>query len=301
LKPLRAAKKQPRFKIQNAILILTRKSEFRRFFSSLSHGPDKTHPRAGKFAMKSTVKKKAKNIPVIACFNKAKAPLGVDLNRLVTTLQTYVDDHLVPVWGTPAKLIKSTGFVKGAWGLVFLDNADQPGVTAYHDLTPEGMPLAKIFVETSLKDGDPVSVSASHELAEMLVDPATNMLAHGADAKVGYAYEVGDPVQGPGFRINGIPVSNFVYPAYFESFHKRGSAKFDHLGKLKRPFELLPGGYQITVKDGVWKNLYGSPEKKKRHEKQDRRDRRGDRRVKAAKGPLKHAHKSLGHAGGQGG
>ncbi len=221
----------------------------------------KTKPKAGKSAKKA-VKKGSKHIPVIACFNKAKTPLSVDFDALIEAMQVYIDKHLVPVWGAPAKLIKSKGFVKGAWGLVFLDDADQPGVTAYHDLTPEGLPLSKIFVNTSLKDGDPVSVSASHELAEMLVDPGINMLAHGPDAKIAFAYEAGDPVQGPAFKINGIPMSNFVYPAYFESFHKPGSTKFDHLGKLKKPFEILAGGYQITLKNGVWKNVYGSPAKK---------------------------------------
>src|SRR5262249_18533954 len=104
-------------------------------------------------------------------------------------MQVYIDQHLVPAWGTPAKLVKSKGFVKGAWAMVFLDNADQPGATAYHDLTPEGLPLSKIFVETSLQDGEIVSVAASHELAEMLVDPGVNKLAHGADATIAFAYE----------------------------------------------------------------------------------------------------------------
>jgi len=55
--------------------------------------------------------------------------------------------------------------------MVFLDNADQPGGAAYHDLTPDGMPLAKVFVKTTVGTRL-VSVSASHELVEMLVDPA---------------------------------------------------------------------------------------------------------------------------------
>ena len=41
--------------------------------------------------------------PTIACFNKAKTPLGVDLDTLITTMQEYVDKHVAPIWGTPAK------------------------------------------------------------------------------------------------------------------------------------------------------------------------------------------------------
>ena len=65
--------------------------------------------------------------PKIACFNKATVPLGVDFDALVAAMQVYVDQYVAPVWGTPAKLVKSTGFIKGAWAIVFLDDADQPG------------------------------------------------------------------------------------------------------------------------------------------------------------------------------
>jgi hypothetical protein len=93
-------------------------------------------------------------IPTIACFidKTTKTPLGVDLDRLVTAMQVYVDKHVAPVWGTPAKLVKSTGFLKDAWAIVFLDDADQPGALAYHDLTPNGLPLSKVFVRTTLEN-----------------------------------------------------------------------------------------------------------------------------------------------------
>ena len=66
-------------------------------------------------------------IPTIACFNNATLALGVDFDSLIAAMQKYVDDHVAPVWGTPAKLIKAKGFKRGAWAMVFLDNADQPG------------------------------------------------------------------------------------------------------------------------------------------------------------------------------
>src|SRR5579872_4736384 len=73
-----------------------------------------------------------KNTPKIACFNKAKTPLGVDLNELIATLQIYVDKFVAPVWGTPARLVKSTGFVKGAWAMVFLDGVRSEDALGYH-------------------------------------------------------------------------------------------------------------------------------------------------------------------------
>jgi len=235
------------------------------------------------------VKKAAFNqggTPTIAVFNKAKTPLGVDIDKLIAALQLYVDKYVVPVWGTPAKLVKTTDFVKGAWAIVFLDDADAPGALAYHDLTPDGMPQSKVFVKTTLDNGDLVSVSTSHELVEMLVDPAINLMTTGPDTKTIYAYESADPVEALTFKVNGIPMSDFVYPSYFEEFHKPGSVKFDYLGAVKKPFEILAGGYQIIFKNGKWSQLHGSKEKAKTFAKEDRRGHRSEQR---AEGKLKTA------------
>src|SRR2546428_2377769 len=118
-------------------------------------------------------------IPTIACFNKARTSLGVTFDRLISTLQTFVDDYFVPVWGTPAKLVKTTTFRKGAWALALLDDADVANALGYHDLTPDGLPFAKVFVKSTLAVRQKVSVTACHELAEMLVDPAINLCSTG--------------------------------------------------------------------------------------------------------------------------
>ncbi len=217
--------------------------------------------------------------PTIACFNKATTPLGVDIDALIASMQSYIDDFIAPVWGTPAKLVKSNDFIAGAWAVVFLDNADQPGALAYHDLTPEGLPLSKVFVKTTLDNHDQVSVSTSHELVEMLVDPAINLMTTGPDAKVFYAYESADPVEQESFNVNGIPMSDFVYPAYFEVFRKPGSAQFDHLNKVNKPFQVLSGGYQIVFKNGKWNQVFGSEKKKKSFAREDRRGHRSETRM----------------------
>ncbi len=162
--------------------------------------------------------------------------------------------------------------------MIFLDGSDQPGAMAYHDLTPDGLPQAKVFVKTTLDNGDLVSVSASHQLVEMLVDPAVNRTVTGPDPKSLYAYESVDPVEELSFDVNGVPMSDFVYPAYFENFHKAGSAQFDHLDKVKKPFEVLSGGYQTIFKNRKWSQVFGSEAKKKRFAREDRRGHRSEQR-----------------------
>ncbi len=228
-------------------------------------------------------------VPTIACFNKAKTPLGVDFDELIAAMQVFVDKFVVPIWNTPAKLVKSKGFVKGAWAMVFLDDADAPGALAYHDLTPDGLPESKVFVKTTLDNGDKVSVSASHELVEMLVDPAINMWSNGPDPKVMYAYESADPVEELTFNVNNIPMTDFVYPAYFEVFHKPGSVKFDYLRKVRKPFQILSGGYQIIFKNGKESQVLGSVSKSKRFAREDRRGHRSDQRQRSRRNKLKRA------------
>jgi hypothetical protein len=240
-------------------------------------------------------------IPTIACFNKADTPLGIRLDTLVKAMQAYVDRYVAPIWGTPATLKQTTDFEDGAWAMVFLDDADEPGALAYHDLTPEGLPLSKVFVKTTIEAGELVSMSASHELVEMLVDPAINMYTTGPNPKITYtytyenaipvkelklpvevnamyAYESADPVEDESFQVNSVEMSDFVYPAYFEDFHKPRSVKFDHKNKVTKPFQLLRGGYQTIFIDGQFTNVFGSKAKEKRFAKEDRRGHRSETR-----------------------
>jgi len=221
------------------------------------------------------------HVPTIVCINKATMALGVDFDALVAAMQVFVDDHVAPVWGTPAKLVKSTHMQPGHWSMVFLDHADHAHALAVHDLTPDGMPLARVFVATTLKHNEHVSVSASHELVEMLVDPSINMVTMHPHSKLIYGYESADPVEEMTFPVHGLAMTNFVYPTYFESFHKRGSVQFDHLKALTKPFEIHAGGYQGVYKGGKWVALFGSPEKKKRFAREDRRGHRSEQRAAA--------------------
>ena len=210
-------------------------------------------------------------VPTIACFNKATVPLGSRLDTLVGAMQRFVDQQFAPVWGTPARLVPTTGFQKKAWALVFLDDADAANALAYHELTPDGLPISKVFVRTILGARESVSVSATHELVEMLVDPAINLLSTGPDPKTTYAYETADPVEALSFKVDGVAMTDFVYPAYFEVFRKPRSARFDHLNKVTRPFQVLAGGYQIVFRNGKWSDVTGSKAKARAFAREDRR------------------------------
>jgi hypothetical protein len=218
-------------------------------------------------------------VPTIACINKATVELGVDFDKLIPALQTFLDECFVPVWGTPAKLVKAAKPVSGAWTIVFLDDADAEDAEGYHDLTKNGLPLSKVFVKTTLSAGDKVSVTACHELAEMLVDPAINLWADGPSG-TNYAYEMCDAVEEEEFPIDGIAMSDFVYPAYFEAFRKPNSVQFDYLKKVRKPFQILKGGYSLVRKGSTVKQVFGSKAKEKKFfAKEDRTEHRTQYRI----------------------
>ncbi len=222
-------------------------------------------------------------VPTIACFNQATSALGVSFDQLIPALQKFVDDYFAPVWGTPARLAKATGFVQGNWAIAFLEDADVANALGYHDLTPDGLPLAKVFVRTTLEAGDQVSVTASHELAEMLADPAINLYSTGPNAQYLYAYETADPVEEESFSVDGISMSDFVFPSYFEVFRKANSVQFDQMNKVTKPFQILKGGYQIVWRNGKVSQIFGSAAKRKRFAKEDRRGHRSTYRVQKPK------------------
>lgn len=222
-------------------------------------------------------------IPTIACINKATVDLEVDFDDLIAALQKFVDRDFAPVWGTPAKLVKATKDMPGAWTLIFMDNAEKAKSIGHHDLTKDGLPNSKIFVESSLQCGEQISVVACHELAETLIDPGANMWCIGPGEAL-YAYEVCDAVEEQPYDIDGIAMSNFVYPAYFESFRK-SPTQFDHLNKVKRPFQILHGGYLQVCKGKRVKKMFGSGQKEMRFHKEDRRLHRSEYREAQLKKP----------------
>ena len=217
--------------------------------------------------------------PTIACIDHSRALARKEFDGLVEALQLYVDQYVVPVWGTACELKPADGYLDDAWALIFLDDADHLPF-ARHDLTPSGRPNSKVFVRTSERDGFSAGLSASHELVEMLVDPGLNLFARHRKTNVFYSYEVADPVEDNFFEINGHHMSDFVYPAYFEDFHAAKSVKFDELGVIEEPFGLAPGGYHWTFADGAWKRVDGSPAKEQKNAARDRRGRRGAHRTK---------------------
>lgn len=181
------------------------------------------------------------SVPTIDVVNESTVVSDTDTALLVKALQVQVATHFRPAWDAGCRLVHATKVGTRSWGLVILDDADQAGALGYHDLTAAGLPLGKVFARTTQQDGGLVSVTASHELLEMLADPWIDSAVQVGNTTF-YALEVADACEADqyAYPIDGVMVSDFVLPTWFRP---GAAAPYDYQGHIGQPLELLPGGY----------------------------------------------------------
>lgn len=171
---------------------------------------------------------------------------------------------------------------------MLLDTSDQQNALGYHNLTSTGLPIAKVFVKSDMDAGASWSITISHELIEMLGDSAINLTVFVQSSNTKgrlLSYELCDAPESDqyGYDINGVKVSDFVYPRWFGI--PGSTTKFDHMDHIKHELEILPGGYigEFDVTGGTgWKqttseiSLHAHREIPKEGSRRERRSRGKD-------------------------
>ena len=188
---------------------------------------------------------------------------------IIGALQIQVTRDFKPAWGIDATIVyaKDGEEYPNAYRINIraTAKAEDKGYLGYH-FSENGYPVATIFAKEDLTEDKTISDTLSHEVLEMLVDPACNLYAHrpaaGHRPARGYFFEVCDAVQTVRYAINGFPVCNFVYPEWFEQVLKPRSRRFDHLGTLIEPFQLLNDCYADVYErrpgqKGQFKTVWG--------------------------------------------
>lgn len=138
------------------------------------------------------------------------------------------------------------------WPIIVQAKLDDPGAAGYHQ-TKHGQPYALV------EYGEQWSLTASHELLEMLGDPFGNRLKAGMlldqavqlglkAGRVNYLVEVCDPCEAAAnaYHINGVLVSDFYTPHFFDPV--KSHARYSFTGAIDAPRKILDEGY-ITWQD----------------------------------------------------
>jgi hypothetical protein len=148
----------------------------------------------------------------------------------------------------------------GYWPILVQTDIDTPGAAGVH-LDKDGQPFALVAMSNSW------SLTASHELLEMLADPFGNRLIPGHSPKAGqgrveFLVEVCDPSEAAqfGYTVNDILVSDFLTPHFYDPV-KSASIQYSFTGAIKAPRTILKGGYisyHDPVSDHWWQSTWFS-------------------------------------------
>lgn len=175
------------------------------------------------------------------------------LQSATSAFQKQVNEHLMPVWLLQPTVLTAYQFQSDVpsdeWQLLIKDSLTVD-VYGYHAVDNTGKPFAV------LKYQDNWTQVASHELMEMLVDPMGDKVLSGeifaqSEGEENILVEVADPSQNVsfGYMIDGILVSDFYFPAYFEPYKIAGK-QYSYTNSIKEPRSILVGGY-VSFKDRV--------------------------------------------------
>jgi hypothetical protein len=160
-------------------------------------------------------------------------------------MQKQVSRDLGPIWNIDASVSvfeKLDDVPLGYWQVIIKDKIpfDAGGIHLNRD---NGQPFALV------QFSDDWSLTVSHEIAEMLVDPSGNRTVAANSPKPGQGrvlilVEVSDPSEAArfGYTVNSVLVSDFYTPQFFDPVVASG-VRYSFTGAITEPRQVLDGGY----------------------------------------------------------
>jgi hypothetical protein len=188
--------------------------------------------------------------------NRSSVVTAADFCATVAAVQKQISNDFAPRWGIDAKL---TTFLEdiAPERIYILDNTTQADALGYHTESSD-VPVGYIFAKTDLQATGSWSDTLSHEVLEQLADPLVNLTALAilmGTYPVLFSYENADPVENDVYLIDGVKVSNFVFPNWFAT---DAAGQVDFMGTLPGPFTISRGGYlSYQTRLGTWAQVTG--------------------------------------------
>jgi hypothetical protein len=184
-----------------------------------------------------------------------------DVARVAAAMQRQAARDFGPIWTVRATVDafpRLEDVPVGYWPMIVETDIDTPGAAGVHE-DKDGQPFALIAMSDSW------SLTASHEMLEMLGDPFGKRVIPGRSPKAGqgrveFLVEVCDPCEAAdlAYTVNDILVSDFYTPRFFDPKAVDGT-RYSFTGALKRPREILRGGYiswHEPVSDHWWQQIW---------------------------------------------
>lgn len=166
-----------------------------------------------------------------------------EVSQVAAAIQRQVMNDFSPIWDIEAAV---SAFARledvplGYWPVMVIPDVEN---AAGVHLDREGQPIGLV------DEGPGWSLTASHEVLEMLVDPFGDRLQSAPSImdkqdRVEYLVEICDPSEDEqfGYTVNGFLVSDFYTPDYFQPVASPG-VRYSFTGAIKSPREVLVNGY----------------------------------------------------------
>jgi hypothetical protein len=184
-----------------------------------------------------------------------------DVARVAAALQRQAARDFGPSWRVTATVDafpRLDDVPVGYWPMIVERDIHTPGAAGVHE-DSNGQPFALIAMSDSW------SLTASHEMLEMLADPFGKRVIPGRSPKRGqgrveFLVEVCDPCEADEFAytVNDILVSDFYTPRFFDP-HRSDGCRYSFTGAIKEPRQILRGGYiswHDPVSDHWWQQTW---------------------------------------------
>jgi subtilisin family serine protease len=217
---------------------------------------------------------------LISVVNHSAEIVDAKLQATLRALNRQLREDFAPYWGRSARLRlegrsaarpvpEDASDIRGEAVIYLCDRPeDAEEALGYHELNQRGIAYGFVFTQLARMLEEEWSITLSHEVLELTLDPEVNLLVKGPHPEdptreVFHWYEACDAVQTQGYEIDGIRVSNFVLPLYFTTSEEPG-ARNDFLGaRGRRPmlpsFGVAKGGYVGYFDPEVGADRYYEP------------------------------------------
>jgi hypothetical protein len=183
-----------------------------------------------------------------------------DLATVAAALQRQAIRDFAPIWNQEGATVDAFPTLEdvpvGYWPMIVV--ADVQNAAGFHE-DDNGQPFALIEMSDSW------SLTASHEMLEMIADPWGSRLVPGRSIKedqgrVEYLVEVCDPSEADAFAytVNDVLVSDFYSPRFFDPEPVSG-VRYSFTGAITAPRQVLRGGYlswRDPVSDDWWQQIW---------------------------------------------
>lgn len=213
------------------------------------------------------------SLPSISIINFSTNLFDDQVQEVIRAINRQVIEDFMPIWGSGRILrLHAPTFniadeetladdpVRGESVIYLVDEATLPGALGYHARNTRGIPFGFVFTDFI----ENWTVTLSHEVLELIVDPTANVLVPGSDPRnpanmVLHTYEVCDAVERTSYQIDQVPVSNFITPVYFTEGDEAGTRN-DFLGVGVDSFRATPDSHLafFDLATNEWVQILGN-------------------------------------------